>query len=521
MPELFVFLLKVNIALLLFCAGYYMVLRHLTFYTLNRIYLIGAILFATAYPFINLNGFAQRHRQLARPVQVVLSIQAPAQILVKPLNQPMYWRYAEILFFAGAAFLAIRLLMQLFSLYKVYRDSHSGEVLGHSVRVIDGDGGPFSFWKNIYVNPSSYNDNDLRAILQHEQIHTDELHTLDILLAELSIIFYWFNPGVWLMRRAVRENIEFITDRKILQKGIDSKKYQYSLLNVSFSASQQGIANHFNISTLKKRIIMMNAKRSSKVNLTRYALLVPVLLICLFAFSFSKAELVKKSKTSYKVFFSSVATITKEAAVRLDAKYVTELFEQKETPKTINAISLTDTNKIAIYDTTKKISISSSNFMVPVIINARYNAKGDTNKIKYLTPTVIVDGVNIGELNVNTLSPGAIKSIQVIRDKNSPQNSQGVVLVTTNNNNNPNYKATYGSQLPGTYTVNNPNIDTVALRHPALIIVDSKEAKQGVSNIVPNDIESYDIYNGTNADMLKKYGDKAKYGVIIITLKKP
>src|SRR5471030_2501690 len=135
MPALFVFLLKINIALLLFCAGYYMVLRHLTFYTLNRIYLVGAILFATAYPFINLNGFAQRHHQLARPVQIVLSIQAPAHILIKPLNEPFYWRCAEIIFFAGAAFLAIRLLMQLISLYKVYCDSSSGEILGHPVRV--------------------------------------------------------------------------------------------------------------------------------------------------------------------------------------------------------------------------------------------------------------------------------------------------------------------------------------------------------------------------------------------------
>lgn len=50
MPALFVFLLKVNIALLLFCAGYYLVLRPLTFYTLNRIYLLAAIIFASIYP---------------------------------------------------------------------------------------------------------------------------------------------------------------------------------------------------------------------------------------------------------------------------------------------------------------------------------------------------------------------------------------------------------------------------------------------------------------------------------------
>jgi bla regulator protein BlaR1 len=64
MPALFVFLFKVNIALLLFCAGYYLVLRHLTFYTLNRAYLMVAIVFATLYPKIDLSDFAKGMKPL-------------------------------------------------------------------------------------------------------------------------------------------------------------------------------------------------------------------------------------------------------------------------------------------------------------------------------------------------------------------------------------------------------------------------------------------------------------------------
>src|SRR5579871_6109913 len=115
MPVMFVYLLKINLALLLFCAGYYMVLRHLTFYTLNRIYLVTAILFASIYPQINLSGFAERHQQLTNPVQaVVYQLQAPAQTLIKPFTQPNYWYWIEVAFWTGAALLAIRLLVQLF-----------------------------------------------------------------------------------------------------------------------------------------------------------------------------------------------------------------------------------------------------------------------------------------------------------------------------------------------------------------------------------------------------------------------
>src|SRR5450755_4094488 len=108
MPTLFVFLLKVNIALLLFCAGYYLVLRHLTFYTLNRIYLVLAILFATAYPKINLSGFVEQHQQIAKPVQAIaFDWQAPAEKLVSPFAQPNYWYWVEVVFWMGAILLAL------------------------------------------------------------------------------------------------------------------------------------------------------------------------------------------------------------------------------------------------------------------------------------------------------------------------------------------------------------------------------------------------------------------------------
>ncbi|MBS1521719.1 MAG: M56 family peptidase, partial [Bacteroidetes bacterium] len=250
MPALFLFLFKVNMALVLFCAGYYMVLRHLTFYTLNRIYLVTAIIFSTIYPKINLSDFVQQHQQLTEPVQtVILQWEAPAKNLVKPLYQPNYWQWVEVIFWAGVILFAVRMAIQLLSLLRLYRRSQPAQIDEHSVRLLKDDIGPFSFWRSVYVNPTKLSPAELKNVLQHEQIHVSQWHTLDLLLAELSTIFYWFNPGVWLMKRAVRENLEFITDRKILQKGADSKEYQYSLVSVSLAAMPNTIVNHFNIST--------------------------------------------------------------------------------------------------------------------------------------------------------------------------------------------------------------------------------------------------------------------------------
>ncbi|MFD0794425.1 M56 family metallopeptidase [Mucilaginibacter litoreus] len=402
MPALFVFLFKVNIALLLFCAGYYLVLRHLTFYTLNRVYLMAAIMFASAYPYIDLSSFVQRHGVLAKPVQtVVYSWQIPAANLIKPLEKPDYWQWATVLFWFGAVLLGIRFLMQLFSLYQLYRQSEPKQIKNFKVRVISGEAAPFSFWKSIYVNPANHDAKDLEAILQHEQVHVNGWHTLDIILAEISCIFYWFNPGVWLMKKAVRENIEFITDRNILNNGIDSKSYQYSLVNVSFNAATPGIVNHFNISTIKKRIIMMNAKRSSRYNLTRYAFVIPVIVGLLLVFTISKAEVAKPFKIKFQAAFKPVTIALKEAAQKV--------------------ISITDTvpakaKKLTVQP--KRVDSLRSKHTVVFTIKTDTTKHGiiflGTKNHKIDSLNIVMDGKRITPAQFNAIDPEKIRSINVV-----------------------------------------------------------------------------------------------------------
>ena len=416
MPALFLFLFKVNIALVLFCLGYYLVLRHLTFYTLNRIYLVAAILFSSLYPNINLSDFAQRH-QLTQPVQIViLNWKIPAENFVKPLYQPNYWQWVEVVFWAGVILFAVRLIMQLFSLYKLYRQSKPGEVHDYPVRLIRDDISPFSFWRSIYINPSKLSPSELKSVLEHEQVHVSEWHTLDILLAELSTIFYWFNPGVWLMKKAVRENIEFITDRKILQKGMDSKEYQYSLVSVGLAATSNNIVNHFNMSTIKKRIIMMNTKRSAGYNLTRYVFLVPVVVALLLIFSLSKAEVAKKGMHT----FNSIATVVSHVHLLYNVKpHVADLKIGEKTVTEKAVIKNADT----IYDGKSKDGKKS--FMM-------------TSDQRPDSLTYVINGVKGTKADLNALDPAKIQSLEMLPPEKAKEffpeadGKHHVLFVTTN-----------------------------------------------------------------------------------------
>ncbi|TBO39609.1 M56 family metallopeptidase [Pedobacter kyonggii] len=291
MPHFFIILLKINLVLILFSATYYLVLRRLTFYPINRMFLLFGIIFSTAYPFINLTEFFAG--QKAVPAFVPQFSQQVSEF-VKQDAVSVFWQGLTVLFYTGVLLMALRLLVQFISLYRMHKNSSPDHLDDYKVRILNDEVSPFSFWQTIYINPNLHKKQDLNNILEHEKVHVEQWHTLDIILAEICVVFYWFNPGVWLMKKAVRENIEFITDAKILKKGIDKKAYQYSMLDVGTLQPSVAIVNNFNLSDLKNRIKMMNAKRSSKVNLTRYLFVLPVLLCVTLAFTIDKKD-VKKS----------------------------------------------------------------------------------------------------------------------------------------------------------------------------------------------------------------------------------
>jgi bla regulator protein BlaR1 len=544
MPTLFVFLLKVNIALIVFCIGYYAVLRQLTFYTLNRVYLCTAIIFSSIYPLIKLDAFMQRHQQLAAPVQnIIINWKAPAELI----QQPDYWHYTVITFWIGASLFAGRLVMQLLSLLKLYRNSKPGVIQGQNVRIVKADISPFSFWQSIYINPDNLNTSDLKSILKHEQIHVKQWHTLDILLAEISVIFYWFNPGIWLIKKTVRENIEFITDRKILQQGIDSKAYQYSLLNVSFSATTSpAVTNHFNFSTLKKRIQMMNAKRSSNMNLTRYAFLVPAVLICLFAVSLSKAELVKKSNNVYKSIAATVSTITEPVVKQ-------SITNNKSMPSLTRIDTSEKPQKIVIvnvkHDT---IIIPKTHDSITYIIDG---VRGTSADLKKIAPDNI-ETINVTKTTGNIISVITKGNDHKFVDGQNP--SYGVVVIGYGAKINDKTAATVVTDIPlnnvtsdkinavringATFTPDSAsknkiriasgrsysNFKTVYLNtnetsinnfSDKLIYIDGKEATEKEMKKLPvSKIENISVNKGK--DMTDKYGDKAQNGVLFITTKK-
>lgn len=150
---------------------------------------------------------------------------------------------------------------------------------------MEGDKAPFSFLNMIYINPSKYDYDTYEQILAHEKIHITKWHSLDIFLSELSLIVLWFNPFAWLYRKAVEHNLEYLTDQEMLASGANAQVYQMNLLKVSVPELPLSLSTNYNHSFLKKRILMMNTKKSSARSTWKYLFILPVLALSIALFN--------------------------------------------------------------------------------------------------------------------------------------------------------------------------------------------------------------------------------------------
>ena len=98
-----------------------------------------------------------------------------------------------------------------------------------------------------------------------------------MIICELVCIICWVNPFVWLLKREVRHNLEYLADDTVLESGYDSRSYQYHLLGLAHTnRSVTSLSNNFNMLHLKNRISMMNKKRSRSIGRTKYLIFIPV-----------------------------------------------------------------------------------------------------------------------------------------------------------------------------------------------------------------------------------------------------
>lgn len=290
MPYLIQFMLKFSLSLGILYIFYQLVLRPLTFYQWNRFYLVCYSLLSFIIPFINVTPWITNNdvenSALMNVIPVIDNMHLPAMLLPANIQEgavTVRWNLLYLVMAIGTVFMMIRLSLQYKSLQAIKRNGVKVGTGDLQLYDVGEEISPFSFANAIFLNSRLHSEEELQKIIQHEFVHIKQKHTIDILIGELLCIVNWFNPFAWLIRRAIRQNLEFIADQHVLQNGLDARQYQYLLLKV-VGVPQYSITNHFNFSSLKKRIVMMNKIKSARFHLVRFLFVLPMLAVLLLAY---------------------------------------------------------------------------------------------------------------------------------------------------------------------------------------------------------------------------------------------
>ncbi len=288
MPILFLYLLKLSISLSLVWLFYQLLLRRLTFYTLNRWYLLGYSVLSFFIPLIDIGSMLRANSSGGEPSIIrfipVVGVGGPVpQVVAGPFTGITGGNALGVVVAAGSLVMLIRTAIRGWSLYRMRKSARLMEDTPFRIYQVNASIIPFSFGSSIYINQHLHTKQQCSDIILHEYVHIRQQHTLDILLTELICMLSWYNPFSWLIRWSIRQNLEFIADQQVLGTGVDRKAYQYHLLTV-LGEPLYRLANNFNFSSLKKRIVMMNKMRSTRLQLVKFLFIVPLAAVLLGAF---------------------------------------------------------------------------------------------------------------------------------------------------------------------------------------------------------------------------------------------
>lgn len=271
------YLLKINILIVAFFLFYLLLLKPTTFFKSNRWFLLAGLILSAVLPFVVLTNY-----QYYQPVELqnftIQYSEAPATIEQKQDTSFNYVPYLFGIYAIGVIALVIRSGISLLSVViLIFRSKQPAQRIIYTNKT----NAAFSFFNFIAVNPEKFTQEELILVLEHEQMHVKQWHSLDIVVAHLFAVLLWFNPFVWLYKKAIQENLEYITDSEVIMHSDSRKTYQKLLLKTSLPDLQPIFSNTFYKSSIKNRIVMLNKQKSHQLLQLKYALLIPVIAVFL------------------------------------------------------------------------------------------------------------------------------------------------------------------------------------------------------------------------------------------------
>lgn len=320
MNDLLLYLPESALCIALLYGVYWLFLRRDTFFMMNRMYLLGITAFSLIFPLLPFRftptGAAASFVYLLDPVLIT-----PGKVEHTVTSHLQWIQVAGIVYFTGLVIFLLRFAIQLFQLFFIVKRNGIQRREGMRLVFVDRGYSPFSFFNLVFINETNIRDPRLQAIMTHEKVHVKQGHTIDLILGEFLCIIQWFNPFAWLTGREMKAVHEFLADEGVLTAGISPTQYQQMILDESMGIQVNGLTNNFNVSLLKKRILMITKTKSGKRARVKMILVVPAIVVLVFllsARSFSGSPVTQDKNSAVSVTGQQSPTTTAAAPQSAD-----------------------------------------------------------------------------------------------------------------------------------------------------------------------------------------------------------
>ena len=263
---------------LVFLLTYDLFLKKETFFQWNRVYLLGTFALSLILPWVKIQALQTTMPQELETTTVFLS-QLNGVVLGPGAEQTNFleriqWPY--LVLGAGSILAAIWFAYKLIQLVRLRNKSVVENFKEFTKVTVPKSSSAFSFFRNIFIGEEIKKEKEPN-ILAHELVHVKQLHSLDLLFFELARIVFWFNPLVYIYQSRLAELHEFIADEKAVKQ--NKAAHFEMLLSEAFQTQNISFVNQFfNRSLIKKRIVMLQKKKSKAVWQLKYILLLPLVL---------------------------------------------------------------------------------------------------------------------------------------------------------------------------------------------------------------------------------------------------
>ncbi len=267
-------------------------------HTFKRIYLLVSLAAALIIPTLVFTEYVEAPPITNTPNQEYTIPQATTGPIGIPMAlekdvldiAPILWA----IYFIGLAFFGIKFLKNLVQIIRRIHGNPKQRWQQFFHVLLKEPLPPHTFLSYIFLNKSKFEANEIpKEVLLHEQTHARQKHSYDILFVEFLQVIFWINPFIYLLKKSIKLNHEFLADQAVIKKGISQTQYQNTLLSYlshhSFEKQEStSIANAINYSSIKKRFNIMKTKTSKKAVLLRSLLVLPLFSLLLLGFSETK-----------------------------------------------------------------------------------------------------------------------------------------------------------------------------------------------------------------------------------------